>query len=68
MMISATVNGELREFKNGETLLNLLESLNLTPKGVFIEYNRQPLDRLMYGGTLIKDGDNIEVVAMMAGG
>jgi thiamine biosynthesis protein ThiS len=62
------LNGEEREFESAMTLGDLLKSLGLNEKAVFIEYNLEPLERLAYSGTTIKDGDNIEIVTMMAGG
>ena len=62
------LNGEEREFESAITLSALLKNLGLIEKGVFIEYNREPLERTAYASTSIKDGDNIEIVTMMAGG
>lgn len=62
------LNGEEKEFESAVTLSELLKSLGLSEKAVFIEYNLEPLVREAYASTTIKDGDNIEIVTMMAGG
>ena len=62
------LNGETREFEQNLTLLELLSEMGLHEKSVFIEYNREPLDRKNYARTRINEGDVIEIVTMMAGG
>jgi len=66
--IKVKVNGTEKEFDSPVTLAELVESLGLHRKSVFIEYNREPLDRKLYAETRIREGDNIEIVTMMAGG
>ncbi|MDH5543121.1 MAG: sulfur carrier protein ThiS [Nitrospinota bacterium] len=66
--VKVRINGEERVFENDLTLLELLGSMGLPEKSVFIEYNREPLDRSLYSETRIKEGDVMEIVTMMAGG
>lgn len=68
MSVKLTVNGEKMELEKVLTVGELLTHLDLSPKGIFVEYNREPLHSDSYGETRIKDNDNIEIVAMMAGG
>ncbi len=68
MSLKITINGEKQEFEKAFTLSELIEQLGLHEKSVFIEYNREPLAREHYKSQRIKDGDNLEIVRMMAGG
>ena len=66
-MIEVTVNGENREVASG-TVTGLLATHNLNPKMVVVEHNGEILSRDSYGTTILSDGDNLEIVQMMAGG
>jgi len=66
--MTITVNGKKRELDEAVTLTELVNSIGLSEKHVVIEYNLEPLERERYESTRVKDGDNIEIVAMMAGG
>ncbi len=68
MSVKVTINGENKVFERAFTLLELVAHLGLYEKSVFIEYNREPLEREHYKSMRIKDGDNLEIVRMMAGG
>ena len=63
-----TVNGKKKQFDEAVTLTELVKSIGLSEKHVVIEYNLEPLERERYESTRVKDGDNIEIVTMMAGG
>ena len=66
--MTITVNGKKRELDEAVTLAELVKSIGLSEKHVVIEYNLEPLERERYESTRVKDGDNIEIVTMMAGG
>ncbi|MFQ5432207.1 MAG: sulfur carrier protein ThiS [Nitrospinota bacterium] len=66
--MTITVNGKTRELDESLTLTELVKSIGLSEKHVVIEYNLEPLERERYESTRVKDGDNIEIVTMMAGG
>ncbi len=66
--IELTINGEVQSFDEQLTVSELLHRFELIEKSVFIEYNKEPLDRDMFNETRIQSGDNIEIVTMMAGG
>ena len=66
--MTITVNGEKRAIDEELTLAELIKSIGLSEKHVVIEYNLEPLERKSYEKTRVKDGDNIEIVTMMAGG
>ena len=66
--MTITVNGEKRDYDKTLTLTELIKSIGLSETHVVIEYNLEPLERERYESTRVKDGDNIEIVTMMAGG
>jgi sulfur carrier protein len=63
-----TLNGELREISESETVSDLLRSLGLAEKLVLVEQNGQVVPRENFAATSVEDGDKIEIVRMVAGG
>ena len=49
-------------------VLALAESLNLNPRQVAIERNRQIVPKSTYGEVTLNDGDEIEIVRFIGGG
>jgi len=62
------VNGETREFMGASTLGNFLMSIELPSKMVVVELNRNIVRREAYDETPLREGDQLEIVQMMAGG
>jgi sulfur carrier protein len=62
-----TVNGERRDLPEGETVRALVVRYNLAPEKVAIELNRRLLRSEKYG-TLLKPGDEVEIVTFVGGG
>lgn len=67
-MMSVTVNGEARDVAPGTTVGALLASLDLHPRMIVVEHNREILDRVAYDVTAIREGDNLELVHFVGGG
>ncbi len=65
--MTLTINGKGREIEE-TTIGSLLASLKVHPKMVVIEYNGEILQRDRYDVQELAEGDNIEIVQMMAGG
>ena len=63
-----TVNGEGKELPSGETLAALLASLRLTAGRLACEVNREIVKRAEYDKTVLRDGDQVEIVQMIGGG
>jgi sulfur carrier protein len=63
-----TLNGQPRALENGATLSDLLASLQLAEKLVLVELNGQPVERIDFPETKLRESDVIEVVRMVAGG
>lgn len=66
--IEITVNGESRSIAAGRTVAELLDELELHPRLVVVEHNREILDRSAYADTRIRDGDALELVHFVGGG
>ena len=61
------VNGDERDVPEGQTLRALVESHNLKPEKVAIEWNRRLVRADKYDLPL-KDGDEVEIVTFVGGG
>lgn len=66
--IDITVNGETRTLGAGTTVADLLDTLDLHPRLVVVERNREILDRERYPRTELSDGDTLELVHFVGGG
>ena len=63
-----TVNGEKRELPEGTTVPQLLETLKIVPERVVVEVNLTILKRAELPGTILKEGDQVEIVHFVGGG
>ena len=61
------VNGQPRETAEGSTVADLIKAAGLTPQKVAIELNRRLLRSEKYD-TILKAGDEIEIVTFVGGG
>ena len=66
--IDVIVNGESRAVAPGATLLELLAALELDPRAVVVEHNRQIVRRPALGDVRVAPGDAIELVHFVGGG
>ena len=62
------VNGSPRTVAAGATLLELLQSWSLDPRGVVVEHNRKIVRRPALGDVRVEPGDAIELVQFVGGG
>lgn len=62
------INGKERELPEPITLLQLLQERGVDPRTVVVEYNYEILPRDRYGDIVLREGDNLEIVQMTAGG
>ncbi|MBL8753007.1 MAG: sulfur carrier protein ThiS [Planctomycetes bacterium] len=63
-----TVNGEPRELPTGATVADLVAALGLKPTQVAVERNKDLVRRAEHAGTVLHDGDRLEVVTFFGGG
>ncbi len=62
------INGTERDLPEPTTLLQLLSERGIDPRTVVVEYNYEIVPRERYGEITLKEGDNLEIVQMVAGG
>ncbi|HTS63833.1 MAG TPA: sulfur carrier protein ThiS [Candidatus Acidoferrales bacterium] len=67
-MIEITVNGETRPAPEGQTILGLLEQLNLDPDRVAVELDRRIVKQPYWTETVLAPGAQIEIVQFVGGG
>ncbi len=64
-----TVAGEKKEYKDGLTLPELIESENVEmPEYVTVSINEEFIESDAKATTVLKDGDNVEFLYFMGGG
>lgn len=67
--VAITLNGDPREFPPGSTVASLLAFLELNPRLVVVERNREILrDRDAFPHVTLAPGDSIEIVHFVGGG
>ena len=62
------LNGEPLELPEGETVLALLARQELTGRRVAVELNQDIVPRSQHAETVLKEGDQVEVVHAIGGG
>ena len=63
-----TVNGEARQVAEGTALVAYLESLELNPATVVVEYNRRIVPRDEYADLVLEEGCELELIRFVGGG
>lgn len=63
-----TLNGEGREWPREQTIAHLLQDLGLDPRVVAVELNRLVVKRGRYADTVVRAGDEVEIVSFVGGG
>jgi thiamine biosynthesis protein ThiS len=61
-------NGAPVEMAEGATLVDLIEAIDLTKRFVVLEHNGETVPRRDLAGTILHDGDVVDVVKAIAGG
>jgi sulfur carrier protein len=67
-MIQVTVNGAAHRFERPLDVSALLSTLNLVGKKVAVERNGEIVPRSAHAGTVLADGDRLEIVVAVGGG
>ena len=62
------VNGERRTVRDGTTVSQLLETLQVGPERVVVEVNLKILKRAEHPQTMLQAGDQVEIVQFVGGG
>ena len=63
-----TLNGESFELDQPLSVEELLQRLEIDPRRVAVEHNLVILKRHAFAGTLVGDGDRVEIVNFVGGG
>lgn len=67
-MIQITINGQPQFISKNESLLELLEKLNIEPKTVVVEINYEALAPSEFENIILRNEDKLEIVRATAGG
>jgi len=62
------INGEIRELPEHLTLSELAVELVLVPERLAIELNREVVRRALWPETVLREGDQVEIVHFVGGG
>ena len=63
-----TINGEPREVADDMTVAALLEELEMQPRFLAVERNREIVPRKQHANCPLNDGDRLEIVTLVGGG
>jgi len=66
--VKIKINGEEKEFAAGLSVTALLGHLQIRPGRVVVELNREIVSRDAFGGTMLAEGDTLEIVHFVGGG
>ena len=67
-MMKIAINGEIREFRVGVTLAEVIQQLGLEGKVMAAAKNMQIVKQDKWDDTILKDGDKIELLDFVGGG
>ena len=62
------LNGESFQTEGPLSVRRLLEGLDIDPRRVAVEHNRSVIKTAAYGITVVREGDEVEVVNFVGGG
>jgi thiamine biosynthesis protein ThiS len=63
-----TLNGERHELAAPLSVTALLSHLNIDPRRVAVEHNLVVLKRATFDSTIVREGDEVEIVNFVGGG
>jgi sulfur carrier protein len=66
--VTITLNGEPHNLPGPLTITELLSRLDIDPRRVAIELNLIILKRDLYGTSIVREGDHVEIVNFVGGG
>ena len=66
--MNVKVNGEMREFSQGTTLLGVIQSLGLESKVMAAAVNMEIVKQDAWDKAALNDGDTIELLDFVGGG
>lgn len=66
--IQIHVNGQIRTWRSGATVADLLKELDIRTERVAVELNLEILDRAALGQRQLENGDRVEILGFIGGG
>jgi thiamine biosynthesis protein ThiS len=63
-----TINGEAKDVAVEVTLAQLVEQLDMQPKYIAVERNRELVPRAQHSACILESGDELEIVTLVGGG
>jgi sulfur carrier protein len=63
-----TINGKPVQLEAPTALLDYVGRVGVDPRAIAVEVNGEILQRDLYGGCTLRDGDVVEIVRMVGGG
>jgi len=66
--VTILLNGESFQTDGPLSVSRLLDGLDIDPRRVAVEHNRTVLKKAAYGITVVREGDEVEVVNFVGGG
>jgi thiamine biosynthesis protein ThiS len=66
--VTITLNGDPFDLAAPLTVTALLAQLDLDPRRIAVEHNLVVLKRTAFESTVVRDGDQIEIVNLVGGG
>ena len=66
--LTIRLNGEPHELSGPTSIAALLEGLGIDSRRVAVEHNLVVIKRDAYGSTIVRDGDEVEIVNFVGGG
>ena len=66
--LTITLNGDRYDIPEPVTVTALLASLSIDGRRVAIEHNLVILKRAVFDQTMVREGDNVEIVNFVGGG
>jgi thiamine biosynthesis protein ThiS len=66
--VEISVNGETRQVEAGCTVAKLLEELQLQPRYLAVERNRELVPRATHAACVLQPEDCVEIVTLVGGG
>ena len=66
--MSISLNGQQTDTRGARTVAELIERYNLAPAAILVEHNGVALHRREWSQRSITEGDQLEIVRVVAGG
>lgn len=67
-LITIILNGEPKEIASGQSILDLVQSLNLPAERLAVEHNMNIVKRSHWSDQPLQNGDKVEIVQFVGGG